>query len=80
MDEEVNLLLRNLEITQRRLLFNSLLLPQVPQKIRTCCQECGHKHRENVYCHCYTEADTDEDPNDGIFDVSREFSENLIIY
>ena len=37
----------------------------VTQKLLTVCQECGHKHRENVYCHCFTEADDEDDPDDG---------------
>src|SRR4051794_39338620 len=39
------------------------------------CEECGHKHQENVYCHVYTEAGGDVDDLDG--DEEEEEEEDL---
>ena len=35
-------------------------------KRRKTCEECGHRHHENMFCHVYTEAGDDsgvDDPN-----------------
>lgn len=50
----------------QKYLINYIIQESVTQKVFTACQECGHKHRENVYCHCFTEADDEDDPDDGI--------------
>ena len=51
--------------TSKKATGNFKSIESVTQKLLTVCQECGHKHRENVYCHCFTEADDEDDPDDG---------------
>jgi NMD protein affecting ribosome stability and mRNA decay len=35
------------------------------ERRRRTCEDCGHMHHENIYCHVYTEAgdSLDDDPN-----------------
>ena len=47
----------------------------VPLKRRKTCEECGHIHREGVYCHVYVEA-ADEDEDDSYVSESESGSSN----
>lgn len=44
-------------------------------KRKTMCEECGHKHHENIFCHVYTEAGGDLEGDDDL-DVESEDDED----
>jgi chromatin remodeling complex protein RSC6 len=51
------------------------------EKRKRMCEECGHKHHENIYCHVYTEAggegeDIDDDLNNTDDDEEEEEEES----
>jgi hypothetical protein len=55
------------ECTKCSMIQEEALTMQVEKRKRMC-EECGHKHHENIYCHVYTEAggevdDIDDDLN-----------------
>lgn len=46
----------------------------VPMKRRKMCQECGHIHREDVFCHVYVEAADEDDAEDYVSESDSDSS------
>ena len=41
-------------------------------KKKNMCEECGHRHREDFYCHVYTEAADEDDEDDALVETESE--------
>lgn len=51
-------------------------LTMVIEKKRRMCEECGHIHREHIYCHVFTEAADSLDNNDDYVSEDEEDEED----